>query len=95
MASLQTGNPHRLSMFTACQVSDYGIDPMACEAIMHDRLAPFRVVGEWFAAPDWLIIKVYQVTITQLHKPALYARWLRRYGVYCRMWERKLKAGKP
>lgn len=90
MASLQTGNPHKLTMFTSFQVSDYGIDPAAFEAAMHRRLAPCRVVGEWFSAPDWLVIKVFQITAAEFHQPSLYARWERRFGRYCRMWLRKV-----
>lgn len=90
MSSLQTGNPHVLTMFASFQVSDYGIDAAAFEAAMHRRLAPFRTVGEWFRVPDWMVIKVFQVTAAEFHQPKVYARWERRFGRYCRMWTRKI-----
>lgn len=92
MASLQTGNPHVLTMFSSFEVSDYGIDPAQFEAAMHRRLAPFRVVGEWFQVPEWAIVKAFQITAAELHQPVLYARWERRFGRYCRMWLRRVTA---
>lgn len=79
-------------MFASFSTSDYGIDAAAFETAMHKRLAPCHRIGEWFAAPDWLVIKVFQVTAAEFHQPELYARWDRRYGRYCRMWLRKVIA---
>lgn len=90
MASLQTGNPHVLALIAVLDTESAGVDHSILEAAIHRRLDRFRVVGEWFAAPDWLVLRVMAISFTEMTKPDLYGRWERRFGRYCRMWMVKL-----
>lgn len=90
---LQTGNPHKLHVSSAFEVT--AVSAYEMERRLHERLAVYRVVGEWFRVDCWILQAAWRLTYSELVYPSVYARWERRFGRYERMWQRAARRPPP
>jgi len=61
LSTLQTGNHCRISVEGFTDIDPSGIPAEAMERRIHDLLEPYRVHGEWFAAPYKVAIRAWQL----------------------------------